>query len=167
MLDWNFYKRTCNMAHDYYIRTLNQSPQKDPHAKEAVSHNLITVVPKRFHPVKFVSINVELVEKAASRTRGGLTSCLPLINLGTAQMIYVWQFLTWLKSFLQRKKLRRLACILLYKNPCLRPIRIGELFRRIVRKVVMPVVRDDLMISVGSLRVYAGRINRTRNEVDF
>ena len=55
-----------------------------------------------------------------------------------------------------------LACrfIPLNKNPGfetqLRPIRVGEVLRRIIGKVIVKVVRNDIISSVGSLQVCAG-----------
>lgn len=43
------------------------------------------------------------------------------------------------------------------KNPGLRPIGVGEVLRRIAGKVVMEVVKEDVMISVGSLQLCGGQ----------
>ena len=42
------------------------------------------------------------------------------------------------------------------KNPGLRPIGVGEVLRRIIRKVVMTSLREEIISSVGSLQVCAG-----------
>ena len=51
-----------------------------------------------------------------------------------------------------------LACRLipLNKNPGLRPIGVGEVLRRIIGKVIVSVVRNDIISSVGSRQVCAG-----------
>ena len=41
----------------------------------------------------------------------------------------------------------------LNKNPGLRPIGVSEILRRIAGKVVMPIVKKDVIISTGSLQV--------------
>ena len=43
------------------------------------------------------------------------------------------------------------------KNPGLRPIGTGEVFRRIASKVVISHIREDLISAVGSLQVCAGQ----------
>ena len=75
--------------------------------------------------------------------------CTALANM-TKRICTVEENSTSLESFL--------ACRLipLDKNPGLRPIGIGEVLRRIAGKVVMSVVREDVMTSVGSLQVCAG-----------
>ena len=42
------------------------------------------------------------------------------------------------------------------KNQGLRPIGVGEVLRRIIGKVIVSVVRNDIISSVGSLQVCAG-----------
>ena len=51
------------------------------------------------------------------------------------------------------------ACRLipLNKNPGLRPIGVGETLRRIAEKVVMSIVKKDVITSTGSLQVCAGQ----------
>ena len=52
-----------------------------------------------------------------------------------------------------------LSCRLipLDKNPGLRPIEVGEVLRRIVGKVTVSTLRDNIIISVGQLQVCAGQ----------
>ena len=51
------------------------------------------------------------------------------------------------------------ACrlISLDKNPGLRPIRIGEILRRITGKIIVSVVKKEVISSTGSLQVCAGQ----------
>ena len=42
------------------------------------------------------------------------------------------------------------------KNPGLRPIGVGEVFRRIEGKVVMSIEKDDVPKSVGNLQLCGG-----------
>ena len=66
------------------------------------------------------------------------------------------------KIFIEKDQLSSLetflACRLipLDKNPGLRPIGVGEILRRIAGKVVVYVIREDIILSVGSLQVCAG-----------
>ena len=52
-----------------------------------------------------------------------------------------------------------LSCHLipLDKNPGLRPIGVGEVLRRIVRKVIVSTLQDDIITSVGSLQICTGQ----------
>jgi hypothetical protein len=45
----------------------------------------------------------------------------------------------------------------LNKCPGLRPIGIGETFRRIVAKAIMAIVKDDVTCCAGSMQVCAGQ----------
>ena len=50
------------------------------------------------------------------------------------------------------------CCLIpLDKNPGLRPIEVREVLRRIVGKVTVSTLRDDIIISVGQLQVCAGQ----------
>ena len=42
------------------------------------------------------------------------------------------------------------------KNPGLRPIGVGEVFRKIAGKVVMSIVKDDVIKAVGNLQLCSG-----------
>ena len=44
----------------------------------------------------------------------------------------------------------------LNKNPGLRPIRVGEVIRRIIGKSVVHTLKEDIIRSVGNLQVCAG-----------
>jgi len=53
-----------------------------------------------------------------------------------------------------------LACrrIPLNKNHGIRPIGVGEILRRILEKAIVPITRDHIKNSVGSLQVCAGQV---------
>jgi len=53
------------------------------------------------------------------------------------------------------------ACHLfaLDKNPAVRPIDIGEVVHRLIAKVILSVIRDDIRAAAGSLQLCAGRLS--------
>ena len=152
--------------------TLNLLRLKPPNPKDAYESVMSTDVPERIHPVKFKVIDVEMIRKAVMETRGGSghsgldadgwkrillsknfgESSSDLCQTLTKVIKKHWteQLSTSLEGFL--------ACqlILFKKNPGLRPIGVGEVLRRIIRKVIVSVVRNDITSSVGSLQVCAG-----------
>ena len=52
-------------------QTLNQLQLKHPEGKEASQEKLLTDTPETIHPIKFESIDVEKIQKAALKTQGG------------------------------------------------------------------------------------------------
>ena len=46
------------------------------------------------------------------------------------------------------------------KNPGLRPVRVGEVIRRIMGKAVVHMLKEDIIRSVGNLQVSAGHESR-------
>ena len=152
--------------------TLNLLRLKHSNPKGAYESVMSTDVPERIHPVKFEVIDVEMIRKAVMEKRGGSghsgldadgwkrillsknfgESSSDLRQTLTKVIKKHWteQLSTSLEGFL--------ACQLipLKKNPGLRPIGVGEVLRRIIRKVIVSVVRNDITSSVGSLQVCAG-----------
>ena len=152
--------------------TLKQLKLKHPQPKKADKTILLPDTPERIHPVRFELIDADLIKKAATKTRGGsgpsgmdadgwrriLLSkyfgesssdlCKTLANV--AKKLSTEDKSLSLEAFL--------ACRLipLDKNPGLRPIGVGEVLRRIIGKVIVSVVRNDIISSVGSLQVCAG-----------
>ena len=55
-------------------KTLHQLKQKHPQGKGAELDVLLTDTPKQGHPIKFDTIDTDLVKRAAVRTRGGAGS---------------------------------------------------------------------------------------------
>ena len=151
---------------------LNLLRLKHYNPKCAYESVMSTDVPERIHPVKFEVIDVEMTRKAVMEKRGGSghsgldadgwkrillsknfgESSSDLCQTLTKVIKKHWteQLSTSLEGFL--------ACqlILFKKNPGLRPIGVGEVLRRIIRKVIVSVVRNDITSSVGSLQVCAG-----------
>ena len=52
-------------------KTLNQLKLKHPEGKQASQEILLTDTPETIHPIKFESIDVEKIQKAAVKTQGG------------------------------------------------------------------------------------------------
>ena len=51
--------------------TLKHLKLKHPQPKKVDKNALLSDIPKKIHPVKFESIDVELVRKAVTKTMGG------------------------------------------------------------------------------------------------
>ena len=153
--------------------TLNLLKQKHPQASEAAEDVLLPDEPEVIHAIKFENIDAETVRKAATRTRGGsgpsgmdadgwrrlfTSNCFKQssADLCTAFAAVIRKLCTisdqthTLEAFL--------ACRLipLDKKPGLRPIGVGEILRRIAGKAVVSIIREDILLSVGSLQVCAG-----------
>ena len=153
-------------------QTLNQLKLKHPEGKEASQEILLTDTPETIHPIKFESIDVEKIQKAAVKTQGGSgpsgmdadgwKRVLTLKQFGKSSIDLCKSFAEVIRMICsmenQSKSLEAfLACRLipLDKNPGLRPIGIGEVLRRIAVKVVVTHFRTAIVTSVGSLQVCA------------
>ena len=155
-------------------QTLNQIQLKYPEFKEASQEILLTDTPETIHPIKFESIDVEKIQKAAVKTQGGSgpsgmdadgwKRILTSKQFGKSSIDLCKAFAEVIKKICsienQSASLEAfLACRLipLDKNPGLRPIGIGEVLRRIAGKVVVTHFRTEIVTSVGSLQVCAGQ----------
>ena len=153
--------------------TFNQLKLKHPEANKADEMVLLPDLRIKVHPVKFESIDAELVRKAAIKTRGGSgpsgmdadgwRRMLTSKSFSKASSDLCKAFGEVIKSLCVEENLSSsleafLACrlILLDKKPGLRPIGVGEILRRIAGKVVVSVIREDIITSVGSLQVCSG-----------
>ena len=155
-------------------QTLNQLQLKHPERKETSQEILLTDTPETIHPIKFESIDVEKIQKAAVKTRGGSgpsgmdadgwKRILTSKRFGKSSIDLCKAFAEVIKKICSIKNQSAsleafLACWLipLDKNPGLRPIGIGEVLYRIAAKVVVPHFRTEILTSAGSLQVYAGQ----------
>ena len=152
---------------------MNQLKRKHPQGKEAELDVLLTDTLEQVHPIKFDAIDADLVKRAAVRTRGGAGPS-GLDADGWRRLLITKQFGTSSTDLCKAiaeviKKLCTVdnlspssepflayRLIPLDKNPGLRPIGTGEIFRRIAGKVIVSHIRKDLISSVGSLQVCAG-----------
>ena len=130
--------------------------------------------PEEIHPIKFDSVDAENVRKAALKTRGragpsGLDAdgwkriftsnqfgdstddlCKTFVEV-IKKLCTVENHSTSLEAFLANQLTP------LDKSPGLRPIRVGEVLRRIAGKVIISHLKEDVIQSVGSLQVCAGQ----------
>ena len=123
--------------------------------------------------VKFETIAGELVRKACMKTRGGSgpsgmdadgwRHILLSKNFGDAPNDLCKAIASVIKKLCTEKlrsnnieALLASRLIPLDKHPGLRPIGVGEVLRRITGKVVVSVLRKDVIASVGSLQVCVG-----------
>ena len=152
--------------------TLNFLKLKHPDPKDVHESVMLSDVPERIRPVKFEVIDAEMIRKAAMKTKGGFgpsgldadgwKRILLSKNFGESSSD-LCQTLAKVTMKLCTEELPTslegfLACRLipLNKNPGLRPIGVCEVLRRIKGEVIVSVVRNDIISSVGSLQVCAG-----------
>ena len=155
-------------------QTLNQLQLKHPEGKEASQEILLTDTPETIHPIKFESVDVEKIQKAAVKTQGrsgpsgmdadGWKRMLTLKQFGKSSIDLCKAFTEVIKKIYiianQSASLEAfLACRLipLDKNPGLRPIGIGGVLRRVAVEGVVTHFRTEIVTSVGSLQVCAGQ----------
>ena len=153
-------------------KTLNLLGLKHPGTKDPHEYVMLSEVPERTHPVKFELIDAEMIRKAAMKTRGGSglsgldadgwmrnflsknfvesSSGLCQTLAKVTEKLYTEELLASLEGFLDCR------LILLNQNPGLRPVGAGEVLGRIIREVIVSVVRNGIISSVGSLQVRAG-----------
>ena len=149
-------------------QTLQLLKQKHPEATTASEEILLPDEPEIMYPIKYEKIDAELIRKAAIKTKGGAgpsgmdgdgwRRILLSKNFSKSSDDLCKPFAAVIKRLCveenQSASLEAfLACCLipLDENPGLRPIGVGEILRRIAGKVVVAVVRGDVITSVGSL----------------
>ena len=167
---------TNNMQHGILPlndSTLEQLKQKHPQGVDPAKDILLPNETEVIHPIKFESINSELIRKVAIKARGGAgpsdidadgwKRILTSNSFGESSTDLCKAFSEVIKKICIEKDQSIsletfLACRLipLDKNPGLRPIGVGEILRCIACKVVVYVIREDIISSVGSLQVCAG-----------
>ena len=135
---------------------------------------MLTYTPETTHLIKFESIDVEKIQKAAVKTQGGSgpsgmdadewKRILTSKQFGKSSIDLCKAFAEVIKKICcienQSASLEAFSVcrlILLDKNPGLRPIGIGEVLRPIAGKLVVTHFRTEIVTSVGSLQVSAGQ----------
>ena len=155
-------------------QTLQQLAQKHPESKAAPSDILLQGPVPKVHPIKFQPIDEEMIRKAAIKTKGGSgpsgmdaegwRRILASNQFGTTNCDLRKTFAEVIKKLcteidenntIEAFLANRL--IPLDKNPGLRPIGVGEVLRRIAGKVIVSVLKEDVMKTTGSLQVCAGQ----------
>ena len=139
-------------------------------------HAVCNTKTPKVHPVVFNTITANAIGSAAMDTKGGSVPSRQDAD-SWRQILTVQRFGVCseelrtelalppnryaqrkLKSTIQWESVPHPPLIPLYKNPRLRPIGVGEVFQRIVGKVVMKVSRLDVQKAAGSLQVCAGQL---------
>ena len=125
------------------------------------------------HPVIYKSINSEMVKDAIKKTRGaagpsgmdadGWRRILISGNFGNVGEDLRKSIAEMAKRLCQERSANYLAAFLacrlipLDKQPGVRPIGIGEVLRRVIGKIVMKLLRKDILKATGSLQLCAGQ----------
>ena len=144
--------------------TLKLLKQKHPKPAKACEDVLLPDKPESVHFVKFETIDGELVRKACMKTRrgsgpsgmdaDGWRHILLSKNSGDAPNDLCKAIASVIKKLCTEKLRSNNIEALLASR--LRPIGVGEVLRRITSKVVVSVLRKDVIASVGSLQVCTG-----------
>ena len=145
--------------------TLKILKQKHPKPAKAYEDVLLPDESESVHFVKFETIDGELVRKACMKTRGGSgpsgmdadgwRHILLSKNFGDAPNDLCTIASVIKKLCTGKLRSNNIEALLasrlipLDKHPGLRPIDVGEVLRRITGKVVVSVLRKDVIASVG------------------
>ena len=148
--------------------------EKHPESRDASIDILLTDISQRVHRIKFAGINDEIVRKAVIKTKGGSgpsamdadgwRRILCSNNFGDTNADLRKAIATFIKKNCTKEISTTsietfVACRLipLVKNPGLRPIGVGEILHRITGKIIVSVVKKEVISSTGSLQVCAGQ----------
>ena len=155
-------------------QTLKLLKEKHPNAAEASKDVLLPDMPEKLHEIRYEEITAESIRRAALRTKGGAgpsnmdadgwKRMLTSNSFGSCSTDLCKAIAEVVRKLSSSKDTTHsleafLACRLipLDKNPGLRPIGVGEVFRRIVGKALVNAIREDVVNSVGSFQVCAGQ----------
>ena len=147
--------------------------KKHPKASEASNDILIAEEVQNLHPVIYDSIASEMARDAIKKTRGsagpsgldtdGWRRILISGNFGTSGEDLRKAIADMTKRLCQDNIVKHyeafLACrlILLDKQPGVRPIGTDLLLRRVIGKIVMKLLKRDVLKATGSLQFCAGQ----------
>ena len=148
--------------------TLSKLIQKHPKGKTASQDILLNGALRNIHPIKLQSVDEEMIRKAAIRTKvgsgpsgmnaNGWHRILASNNFGTSSVDHLKAFANVVQKLctdlVETHTIGAfLSCRLipLDKNPGLRPIEVGEVLRRIVGKVIVSVLKQDVIKCTGKL----------------
>ena len=168
---------TNNMGHGMLPleqETISQLVLKHPQKSCASEDVLINGPLEQVHPVRFESINEELIRTAAIKTKGksgpsGMGAdrwrrILASNSFSTANSNLLKAFVNVVKKLctdlIETQTIKVFfSCKLipLDKNYGLRPIGVGGVLRRIAGKVIVSVLKNDIIDSTGSLQVCASQ----------
>ena len=160
-------KRSINTKQD----TLSNFIQKHPKGKTASKDLLLNGPLQSIHPINFQSIDKEMIRKEirakgnsdpSGMGAGGPRRILTLHNFKTsssnlrkALANVVQKLCTDLIETHTIDTFLSCRLILLDWNPRLRPTGVGEFLRRTAGKVIVSVLKKDLIKSTGTLPVFA------------
>ena len=168
---------TSHMSHGILLldqKTISQLVLKHPQ-KSCVSKDILINGPVgKVHSVRFQSINEELIRRAAIKTKQGsgpssmdvdgwrrilASNSFDTANNGLWKVFanVVKKLCTNLIKTQTIKAFLSCRLIPVDKNPCLRLIGVGEVLRRIAGKVIVSVLKNDIIDCNGSLQVCAGQ----------
>ena len=156
------------------IQTLNSLKEKHPESNDTSIDILLIDISQRVHPIKFAGVDEEMVRKAAIKTKGGLgpsamdadgwRRILCSNNFGDTNLDLRKAIANFIKKICTEEISTTsfetfVACRLipLDKNPRLRLIGVGKILRRITGKIIVSVVKKEVISSTGSLQVCAGQ----------
>ena len=147
--------------------------EKHPPASKADEEVLLKDEINDIHPVIYECIDSEYVKEAAKRTKGaagpsgldadGWRRILLSANFGNTSEDLRKAIAQMTRRLCTDKNAQNISAFLasrlipLDKNPGVRPIGVGEVLRRIIGKIVMKVVKKDVITSTGSLQLCAGQ----------
>ena len=144
-------------------------PALPPHPDALLSS---TTEESNFHPVMFDCITAEAIRRAALKTKGSAgpsgMDTLCWRRLCTAFGDKSNDLCTAIAAFARRICMTYVdpKCLTAYtscrliplnKNPGVRPVGVGEVVHRIVRKAIMKVTKRDLQESIGSIQLCGGQ----------
>ena len=157
-------------------KTLTMLKQKHPKANEPPQEVLLQGSTRPIHPILYENMDESLILKAAMLTKGGSgpsgldadgwRKILTSRSFGTASSELRKTFALFVKRLCveEIKNAESLesfiACRLtsLDKRPGLRPIGVGEVLRKIAGKVVMILLKKDVLRAAGSQQLCGGQI---------
>ena len=153
--------------------TIEQLHEKHPQG-QPLNEEMMLEGPMRYiHPVIFDEIDEDLVQKVALRMKGAAgpsnfdskdwKGVLVSKAYGTSSTDLCRAIVRTAKKLCTEEVDSEVAALMacrlipLDKNPGLRPIGIGEVLRRIIGKLVVSILREDLRESAGDLQLCAGQ----------
>ena len=168
-------KEASNGLLELSEETMNILLQKHPSPEPLHEEFLLYGPIKSVNSIIYDEINESIVLKAASRTKGAAgpskldgdewrkilcSTAFGNAGIDLRKSIARMTKLLCCEEIQDYESIESLlACTLipLNKNPGIRPIGIGEVLRRIIGKVVMYVMKKDVIESAGSLQLCAGQ----------
>ena len=154
--------------------TLSKLIQKHPKGKTASQNILLNGPLQNIHPVKFQSVDEEMIRKAMIRTKwdsgpsgidaDGWRRILASNKFGSSSSDLRKAFSNIVRKLctdlVETHTIEAfLSCglIPLDKNPGIPPIGVGEVLDRIAAKVIVSVLKEVVIKCTGTLQVYAGQ----------